>query len=49
MNKEVQKAYKRRLGKLEIRAAYYGINAPPEVLMEIEDIQEVLFKKKLSH
>jgi hypothetical protein len=30
---------KRRLGKLELTAARYGINTPPEVTIEIEDLE----------
>ena len=31
-------AYRRRLRPLELRKAAFGLNTPPEVLNEIEDI-----------
>src|SRR5579872_1753219 len=39
---ELIKARQRRLEKLEIRAALMGINTPPEVTIEIEDLKETI-------
>jgi hypothetical protein len=39
---EVRKIYKRRLRCLEEKRAYYGIDTPPHILMEIEDIERQL-------
>jgi hypothetical protein len=42
MSPEVRKIYKRRLRCLEETRAYYGIDTPPHILMEIEDIERQL-------
>jgi len=47
MSPKLRKIYKRRLRCLEEKRAYYGIDTPPHVLMEIEDI-EGLLKKSTS-
>jgi hypothetical protein len=39
MNADELKAHLRRLAHLRVRAALQGINTPPEVLIEIEDIE----------
>ena len=46
MHKEEQKAHKRRLAILRVRAAYFGLDCPPHILMEIEDIILLLKNKK---
>ena len=38
--KEMLHTCKRRLYVLELKQASYGINTPPEILMEIEDLRE---------
>jgi hypothetical protein len=49
MDTDIKKAHKRRLKHLQIRAALHGIDAPPEVLIEIEDIKRTLQdSKKIS-
>jgi hypothetical protein len=45
MHKEELKAHKRRLTILRVKAAYFGIDCPPHILMEIEDIEVLLNKK----
>ncbi len=45
MNANVRKAYKRRLRCLEEIRAYYGIDTPPHILMEVEDIEHLLKEK----
>ncbi len=42
MDAEERKEHERRLKHLRIRAAKQGVNTPPEVLTEIEDIQRLL-------
>jgi hypothetical protein len=42
MSPELRKIYKRRLRCLEEKRAYYGIDTPPHILMEIEDIEGML-------
>jgi hypothetical protein len=42
MNDETSEISKRRLGKLRDQEAYYGIACPPEIRMEIEDIEKQL-------
>jgi len=37
---ELLKIHKRRVNVLEQQAAKYGINCPPEIKVEIEDIQQ---------
>jgi hypothetical protein len=39
-NSEIIRAKKRRLNALNLQAARYGINAPPEVSIEIEDLEK---------
>jgi hypothetical protein len=39
---EVIALHKRRLGQLQKQAARFGANTPPEIVMEIEDIQKLL-------
>jgi hypothetical protein len=39
-NSELIRTKKRRLNALQLRAAAYGINAPPEVSIEIEDLEK---------
>jgi hypothetical protein len=46
MSPELKKIYKRRLRCLEEKRAYYGIDTPTHIIMEIEDIRDI-FKKKL--
>jgi len=48
MDAEIKAAYKRRLKHLQIKAALRGIDTPPEVLIEIEDIEKVIKKNLLS-
>jgi hypothetical protein len=48
MDTEIKAAYKRRLKHLQIRAALRGIDTPPEVLIEIEDIERVIKKSRLD-
>jgi hypothetical protein len=38
--KKMLHTYKRRLYALELKQAWHGINTPPEVLMELEDLRE---------
>lgn len=45
MDSDVKAAYRRRLKLLQIRAALRGIDTPPEVLIEIEDIERVIKKR----
>lgn len=47
MNSDIRQAYKRRLKCLQLRAALMGINTPPEVLLEIEDIDRLLKKSSI--
>jgi tetratricopeptide (TPR) repeat protein len=42
--REVMRAYQRRLRVLELQRATKGVNTPPEVLTEIEDIQSEIEK-----
>jgi hypothetical protein len=44
--REIIRANKRRLGVLELQAAKYGINTPPEVTIEIEDLKRELRKRE---
>jgi hypothetical protein len=47
---ELLKIHKKRLNVLEEQAAKYGINCPPEIKIEIEDIQEQIarFERNLQ-
>jgi len=49
MNGDIIKAYKRRLKCLQLQAAIMGINTPPEVVIEVEDIQLLLKNVYYSH
>jgi hypothetical protein len=42
MHHDIRQAYKRRLHHLRVQAALRGYNVPPEILMEIEDIERVI-------
>ena len=48
--RELLKIHKKRLNVLEEQAAKYGINCPPEIKIEIEDIQEQIarFEQQLQ-
>ena len=46
MHNEAIRAYRRRLLILRIKAAYFGLDCPPHILMEIEDIRAFLKKEK---
>ena len=48
MHNEAVRAYRRRLLILRIKAAYFGLDCPPHILMEIEDIRAFLKKEKKS-
>src|SRR5690349_10957548 len=47
---ELVRANKRRLHKLELQAATFGVRCPPEILNEIEDIQANIedFERQIS-
>jgi hypothetical protein len=42
MHLDIRQAHKRRIRHLRVQAALWGYNTPPEILMEIEDIQALL-------
>src|SRR5262245_58648394 len=42
MDAEERKAHERRLKHLQVRAALQGISTPPEIAVEIEDIEQKL-------
>ena len=48
MHTEELKNHKRRLTTLRLKAAYFGLDCPPHILMEIEDV-ELLLKKVVEH
>ena len=47
MHPEIEAAYQQRLHHLRVKAAMYGLDTPPHVLMEIEDIEGLLKKPLL--
>lgn len=47
MHKKERKAHRRRLKILRIKAAYFGLDCPPHIRLEIEDIEADLKKKNL--
>lgn len=44
MHQDIKAALKDRLHLLRVKAATYGFDTPPHVLMEIEDIEGILKK-----
>jgi hypothetical protein len=44
---QVKDAHKKRLRLLQVEAALKGISAPPEILIEIENIKRFIKKSKL--
>lgn len=43
-NRRLLIIYRRRLEKLQEKEALLGINTPPEILVEIEDLQEKIMR-----
>jgi hypothetical protein len=45
LHPDIRQAHKRRLHQLRIQAALMGFSTPPEILIEIEEIQGKIKKK----
>jgi hypothetical protein len=44
MHRDELTAHQRRLKLLKVKAAYYGLDCPPHILLEIEDVERLLKK-----
>ena len=45
MHPDIRQAHKRRLHCLRVQAALRGYGTPPEILVEIEEIEDIIKKK----